>query len=167
MTLGSQLVKGCADTTDRPAMKTTASMPSSQHHLLAPQVHAAAGAPSRPRPRRLRGASRAECPFAHASSDRGQGRAPGSRGRIRESQTGFRLSPTVTIAPADRVVTFKRHIHPGTYPDLGEGSYVMRAHTTTSSDDDTFCVAILLENPNKGVEVLALHDHRSSATPDP
>jgi endoglucanase len=65
-----------------------------------------------------------------------------------------RLSPTVAIAPHDRVVTFKKQIHPGTYPDVGEGSYSMRARTrTTSSDDETFCVAILLENPNKRFEV--------------
>ena len=49
------------------------------------------GAPGRPLPRRLRGASCAACPSAHASSDHGQGRGLGSRAQQLESRTALLL----------------------------------------------------------------------------
>ncbi|MGW4095815.1 glycoside hydrolase family 5 protein [Mycobacterium sp. NPDC004974] len=60
-----------------------------------------------------------------------------------------------TAPPDDRNPFIARvKVKPGMYAGIGEGTYSVRVRIrTTHSDADTFCVAVVLENPNDGVEI--------------
>lgn len=62
---------------------------------------------------------------------------------------------TATAPPDDRNPFVARvKATPVTYPEIQPATYSVRARVrTTYSDADTFCVVVVLENPNDGVEI--------------
>lgn len=68
----------------------------------------------------------------------------------------IRPKPTSESAPPDdrNPFTARAKAAPGQYPGVKEGTYTIRVRIrTTYSDQETFCVAIILENPNAGFEI--------------
>jgi len=66
------------------------------------------------------------------------------------------LRPTsVTLrAPADSTYTSTKAVADGDYAGVAAGTYSLKAATrTTYSDEDTFCVTVILENPNTTIDL--------------
>jgi hypothetical protein len=65
------------------------------------------------------------------------------------------LRPTsVTLkAPVDSFYTTTKTVADGDYPDVPAGPYMLKvAARTTYSDNETFCVSVILENPSDKVD---------------
>ena len=66
----------------------------------------------------------------------------------------IRATSVTVRAPGDSTYTSNKTVADGDFPDVPAGTYSLKAATrTTYSDEDMFCVDVILENPSDKVDI--------------